>query len=233
MGWRGPSIFGLSCIVSALVLGGCAGDDKSPGLLRPASTPRASSMPSRSTTQPPVTLPAGYRLTESSRLGFRLAVPDGWTEIDVSRDDMSDAIQRAGLDDARADVVASLLQRLRGFEGLVWADFSSAETTFVTEAKAACADIPRTSIDDLERYTRLAAAAVGADNVSVETVLLDDREAVRVSYDLKTTVYDVRGTQYMWGAGDGRACTLTLTTDRPDEYRESFEGIVSTVDFDP
>jgi hypothetical protein len=228
---RRTVIAGLLSTSALLATAACNSDSGSEGKSQAPAPPASPAAPASSAApaaqlQP---LPPGYHRVSDTQKGVSLGVPNAWTVIDVSANDLDASLKRAGLDDPNT---RNQVQQLKSLGAVFVADPKSRAQSrihFLTNVNAFCSPAPTASTEAFKVAARQQLQRVGATNVQIGDTTLDGRPAIRTNYVLKTAVGTVRGTQNAVLI-DGKTCTITLSTDQPDRYRDVFDQVTATID---
>ena len=232
---RTTVIAGLLGASALLTTTGCSLDLGSDGLT--TSTPSApTASPSSSAAQPASStapaqqqLPPGFHRVTDGRQNLSLGVPTEWKVVDFSASDLEAALKQSGLDSPQ---LRGQMGQLKTLGAVFVADPSSrlrSKSQFLTNVNAFCAPAPATSIDILKLSARQEFQKIGATDIEVTDTTIDGQPAIRTTYVLKVSGTEVRGSQNAAVVG-GKACTITLSTDQPDRYRELFDDITANID---
>ncbi|WP_285778623.1 hypothetical protein [Microtetraspora sp. NBRC 13810] len=206
---------------TCLTLTGCGGGQTGENASAPAEDTQAAK-----DAQPP----AGFKTVGGEANGVTVAVPESWTALDLTKDDLDQGLAQSGLSGG------ALRQAKRGLESLVsskalWAsDPASAAQSpdkFATNLNGFCQPSAGETTEQLISSAKSQLGRLDATIDEAAEVPVEAGQAVRVTYTFTSKDVKVRGTQYYVPAG-GRTCLVTLSTDQKDK-QQLFDQIGKTV----
>ena len=225
-------------IIAAAAVSGCGGS---------AAKPQASAAPSSAATSassglasgvPAAAPPAGYKWAGSTAQGVFFAVPDSWAAIDLAKITLTQAVERFWPKGVSGNMMATLRQ-LSQQHAIFVADLASAVQSshkFATNGNAFCAATPVASgagsSSALKSLMRAEYAQIGAHGLVFKDVTIDGDTGIKANFTITTeggiTLTD---TQYTVLTKSSRLCYVTLTTDNPASFEQTFSMIGSTIYF--
>ncbi len=208
---------------AVLLVGGCTGEASdtstagvTEGVLR--SQGAASPTPRPNAAQPEVKLPKGYRWVKQK--GYRLALPKTWQQYDVDPDN----------DDGDLDLPVSTKekykdQRKRGLAPDYYVD-PRGKTRYLTFLSVLQQPIaPRLDDRAAENYEGQVRAD-GLRNVRAELAEVRGDQTLRTTADLPLKSGALLHVEEFIFVRNGSSTSLSLTSERPRHYRDTFNVIV-------
>jgi hypothetical protein len=216
-------------MVAVILVGTGCSDTSTTQPTTGSTAPTASSSPSPSQ-PPPAVLPAGYVRHGGAKDGYTIGLPRSFREfsakaagLDKSLDFVKDKDQR--------DLIASMLRGAAANGNLrLLVDVASPERS--TRQYATTVNILKVgepvpgSFEGFEDQYVEGLTTAGAKDVRTEVITLPAGRSLHATYTLSPPLFG-HGEQYIF-ADDDWVFTVTLTTDRPAAYRETFKKVAQT-----
>ncbi|MBO3752887.1 hypothetical protein J5X84_43140 [Streptosporangiaceae bacterium NEAU-GS5] len=177
-------------------------------------------------------LPDGFKRIGGSANGISVAVPEGWTTIDLSSDsDFASKLEKSGLSGSALQQAKAGLEALKANKAIYATDPDSIKQSsnqFATNLNGFCQASVGASADALIEEAKKQLASVNAQVSEAAEVPLGASKGVRIKYALPMAAVTVKGTQYYVPSDKGKTCIVTLSTDL-DGKDALFDQIGGTV----
>jgi hypothetical protein len=217
---------------------GCGGSASNPhAAVSPSSVKTsAPSSPGIVNGVPAESPPAGYRWAGSAAQGVWFAVPSDWAAINLAKINTAQALRRFRPRGMSSSTLQAMVAGLRQRHAFFVADLASAVQSshqFATNGNAFCVPTPLapgTSSSALESAIQAEYAQVHWRVLTIMNTTIDGDPGVRSMFTiLSGTGMVLTDTQYTVLAKNGHLCTVTLSTDNPTGFRQTFNKIGGTI----
>jgi hypothetical protein len=165
---------------------------------------------------PAAPLPAGFKRIGGLANGVLIAVPESWTAMDLTKDDVTKSLEEAGLSGATLEQAKTAAQALVANKAVYAVDPQSlreSETRFATNLNGFCQPSVGASAQALIDVAKSQLATVNAKVSEAAEIPLGAARGVRIKYTLPFGKVTVKGAQYYVPSGKGKTCVVTLSTD--------------------
>jgi len=236
---RRPGLIALSAFTGALILAGagCSSGPSSSSQAEQAMYSAASRPIPVSHPAPGRPLRAGQRWAGSTAGGLRLAVPQRWVTMH-SPAALHRALRQVGLGQASAAQLAALLPGRGSGSSVDLADpgpVSGSGAQAVISLNCSPDHFPP-GTNPAAGLTTLAESeftALNASTAQIGPTSVDRRPAVLVYDQASVGTKTVTGLQYAVAAPGGRACYVSLVTEKPLPYEPAFSQLRPTIHVTP
>jgi hypothetical protein len=228
---RAPALMALSAFAAALALAtaGCSSGPSSSSQAEQAMYSAASHPIHVARSVAGSSLRAGQRWAGSTASGLRMAVPVRWVTIQ-SPAALHRALRQVGLGQASAAQLAALVPGRGSGSSVDLADpgpVSGSGAQAVISLNCSPDHFPP-GTHPAAGLTTLAESeftALNASNAQIGPTSVDGRPAVLVYDQASVGTKTVTGLQYAIAAPGGRACYVTLVTEKPVPYEPAFGAL--------
>jgi hypothetical protein len=236
---RMPGLIALAAFAGALALAaaGCSSGPSSSSQAEQAMYSAASHPIQVTGSVSGKSLPAGQRWAGSTAGGLRMAVPERWVTIHGAAA-LHRALHEVGLGQASPAQLAALVPGRGSAPSVDLADPGTAPGSGV-QAVISLDCIPDhfpPGTNPATGLTTLAESeftALNASNAQIGPTSVDGRTAVLVYDQASVGTKTVTGLQYAIAAPGGRACYVTLVTEKPVPYEPVFGQLRPTIHVTP
>jgi hypothetical protein len=230
----------LAAVIATVMagVGGCAGSETAaPHTSPPASAATSSASSPTAGGAPAEPAPAGYRWQGSAAQGVWFAVPDSWAAVNLGKISAAQAISRFTIRGMNASYLKNVLTELGKRHAIFVADLASAARSahqFATNGNAFCLPSVLTpgarSSSALKAAIRTEYAQIHARVMAVRNVSIDGDRGVEAEFTLTSTAgLTITDAQYVVLTKNSRLCYVTLSTDNPTAFRNTFNEIAGTI----
>jgi len=220
-------------VIITLLTAACNAEPDVTSTSAPPVTTTTTTTTASTTTTTEVEVPNGYEPVEIEGENIRLALPDSWVTVDLTREGWEELLAEGlAAIPAASELVSDEGQAIIGQGGLLLAyDFEHQNDDFVTNLNILSAD--RGPLDDPEVILSVLTEQleqIGVVDAAVDLVEVPMGAAIRVSYGLPPETGFTHKTVQYYVFGPGTVYIVTFSTKDLVDLEIVFETVMSTFD---
>ncbi|MFI0352317.1 hypothetical protein [Actinomadura sp. 9N407] len=172
-------------------------------------------------------LRAGWQRIDSPEAGLSIAVPKGWTQIDLEPGQIAESLRKTKISGVAAATIERSAAALAGKDALYLVDTMGTSSGYVGNISGLCAPNNGVPVDQMKNAAHSGLARMGAKEIQSSRLTIGGMPAVKASYTAKAAIA-ARAVQFRILTPDDKICGVTFGMSPGKEIKD-LDDIADTI----